>query len=311
MIGSLLRVGSRTSALAMAQTTLVGEMLVAAWPGLDLHVEPFDTRGDRTLDQPLPAIGGKGLFTAELEAALLAERIDIAVHSLKDLPVEPEPAGHQGLTIGAILPREDVRDVLVARAGATLAALPAGAVVGTSSVRRQAQLLAVRPDLVVRSIRGNVGTRVRKVEEGDYDATLLAAAGLIRAQLIAHATDWLPLAVMLPAPGQGALAVQCRADDTRVLGLLAALDHAPTRAAVTAERTFLDALGGGCSAPIAAFAEASAQPGCTLHLQGLVAARDGSIIVRVAGDGAEPGELGRRLARQALNEGAQELLSHA
>ncbi|MCB0111257.1 MAG: hydroxymethylbilane synthase, partial [Caldilineaceae bacterium] len=207
--------GTRTSELALWQTNHIIAQLQQAWPQLHCEQVPFITKGDRTQSEgkPLPAIGGKGLFTAELEASLHSGQIDLAVHSLKDLPVEESP----GLTIGAITSRADVRDALVARNGWTLATLPNGAVVGTSSTRRAAQLLAHRPDLIVRSIRGNVPTRVRKVLDGEYDATLLAVAGLERLGLMEHVTALLPLALMLPAPGQGALAVQCRADDMQTL----------------------------------------------------------------------------------------------
>ena len=231
------------------QSNHIISRLQAAWPTLTCRIEPFITQGDRTQAQgkALPAIGGKGLFTAELEDALCEGRIDIAVHSLKDLPVEDSP----GLTLGAITTRADVRDALVARNGWTLATLPSGAVVGTSSTRRAAQLLAQRPDLTIRTIRGNVPTRVRKVHDGDYDATLLAAAGLERLGLLAHVTELLAFDLMLPAPGQGALAVQCRAADTQTLAILAAVNDEVARAAVTAERAFLHGLGGGCSAPVA------------------------------------------------------------
>jgi hydroxymethylbilane synthase len=202
-----LTLGSRTSALAMWQSRHVMDTLQTVWPGLECTIEPFVTQGDKTLDRPLPEIGGKGLFTLELENGLREGRIDLAVHSLKDLPVDDAP----GLTLGAILGRADVRDVLVAKNGQTLDTLPPGAVVGTSSLRRQAQLLARRPELTVRSIRGNVETRIHKALHGDYDATLLAGAGVTRLGLDAHISQWLALDVMLPAPGQGALAVQCRA----------------------------------------------------------------------------------------------------
>ncbi|MFZ4657684.1 MAG: hydroxymethylbilane synthase [Caldilineaceae bacterium] len=304
--------GTRTSALALWQTNHIIERLQAAWPGLDCHLQPFVTQGDKTqaLDQPLPEIGGKGLFTAELERALLAGEIDLAVHSLKDLPVEDVP----GLTIGAITSRADVRDALVARNGWTLATLPPGAVVGTSSTRRAAQLQALRPDLTIRSIRGNVETRMRKVFNGDYDATLLALAGVERLGLTANITERLSLTVMLPAPGQGALAVQCRADDQETLALLAVIDDAAVRAAVTAERAFLHGLGGGCSAPVAAFAQVQETEGkAQLQLEALVASADGQQIIRVTG--ASPTVtskgallLGEQLAAQALAQGASTLV---
>lgn len=275
--------------------------LQAAWPGLVCTIEPFVTQGDKTLDRPLPEIGGKGLFTLELEDGLRERRIDLAVHSLKDLPVDDAP----GLTVGAILGRADVRDVLVAKAGRTLADLPAGALVGTSSLRRQAQLLAVRPDLTVRSIRGNVETRIHKALHGEYDATLLAGAGITRLGLGANISQWLPLDVMLPAPGQGALAVQCRADDARTRQFLAAIHNHEVAQAITAERAFLSGLGGGCSVPVGAYATIEND---TIHLRGLIAAPDGSRIIRVQDSGSSALELGARLAEEAKSQGALALI---
>ena len=307
----LLTIGTRTSTLAMWQTNHIMQRLQAHWPGLSCQIRPFVTQGDKTQaqDKPLPAIGGKGLFTAELEQSLLSGEIDLAVHSLKDLPVEDVP----GLTLGAITSRADVRDAVIARNGWTLATLPPGAVIGTSSTRRAAQLRALRPDLTIRSIRGNVETRIRKVLVGDYDATLLALAGVERLGLLEHVTEELPLDTMLPAPGQGALAVQCRADDQATLAFLAALDDAAVRAAVSAERAFLHALGGGCSAPVAAYAQVTTTDGQPwLHLQALVAAADGQPIIRVSGQGAELTgalALGETLAEEALQQGAAALVS--
>ena len=303
-----LKIGSRTSDLAMWQTNHVIARLQAAWPGLACRVEPFITQGDKTLDKPLPQIGGKGLFTAELESALRDGRIDLAVHSLKDLPVEDAP----GLALGAILNRAPVADGLVARNGWTLATLPPGAIVGTSSNRRRAQLLAVRPDLRVESIRGNVQTRARKVAEGQYDATILAEAGLRRLEMADLVTEWLPLETMLPAPGQGALAVQCRADDPATLALLAAIEDEGVRTAVTTERPFLQALGGGCSAPIAAYAEINRgeAEGAEIFLRGLVGSVDGRTLIRVQGSGPDPAELAQQLAAQALALGAAALLEN-
>lgn len=298
-----LTIGTRTSKLARWQTMHVVQRLQSAWPNLQCNKLEFVTRGDRTLDRPLPEIGGKGHFTAELEGALRAGKIDLAVHSLKDLPVEDAP----GLTLGAITARADARDVVVARAGHSLATLPPGARVGTSSRRRRAQLLAARPDLDVRPIRGNVDTRVRKVLRGDYDAAILAAAGIRRLRMDGHVAEWLPLKVMLPAPGQGALAVQCRADDADTLELLATLDDGETRDATTAERAFLAALGGGCAAPIAAYA-ARSDSGAALQLRGLVAAQDGTQIIHVTGVGNDPLELGARVAERALQRGAEAIL---
>jgi hydroxymethylbilane synthase len=296
--------GSRTSPLAQWQTYHIVSLLQAAWPGLVCRVRDFVTRGDKSLDRPLPEIGGKGLFTAELEEALRRGEIDVAVHSLKDLPVEDAP----GLAVGAIPGRAGVQDVLIAPAGHTLAALPAGSVVGTSSIRRQAQILAARPDLQVRSIRGNVETRLRKGLAGqEYAATVLAAAGLERLELTDQVAEWLPLNLMLPAPGQGALAVQCRAGDTAVLDLLAAIEEPAVRAAVTAERAFLTALGGGCAAPIAAYAWPD-EPG-TMLMTGLVASPDGRRLIHVRGSGTDPHQLAADLAQQAREQGAAGILA--
>jgi hydroxymethylbilane synthase len=306
---SSLVAGTRTSKLALWQTHHVIDLLAAAWPGLDITIRDFTTEGDRILDKPLAQIGGKGLFTQELEAALLAGRIDFAVHSLKDLPVEETP----GLALGAVACREEVRDALVARDGLTLATLPPGAVVGTSSLRRQAQLLALRPDLEVRSIRGNVDTRVRKVLEGHYDAALLAGAGLARLGLDGYVSEWLDLETMLPAPGQGALAVQCRAADGDTLTLLAALDDADLRAAVGAERAFLHGLGAGCSAPVAAHASVVRSPAgeARIELTALLASADGATVIRLHAAGSDGPRLGRQAARQMLAQGGATLLGLA
>jgi hydroxymethylbilane synthase len=296
-------IGTRTSQLALWQTRHIIDLLAQAWPDVTSRTEPFLTHGDKTLDQPLPQIGGKGLFTQELELALLDGRIHLAVHSLKDLPVADSP----GLTLGAIVGRADVRDVLIAANGRTLQTLPPGAIVGTSSLRRQSQLYRLRPDLDIRSIRGNVETRIRKVlVDGQYDATILAAAGLLRLGLEGYIADWLPLKTMLPAPGQGALAVQCRADDADTLRLLAGLHQPEVAATVIAERTFLHALGGGCATPVAAHAVVTDG---RLHLTGLVGSLDGRKIVRVAGSDDDAVTLGHALARQAIAEGAAEILA--
>jgi hydroxymethylbilane synthase len=296
--------GTRASALARAQTDVVVELLRAAWPELECTTTTIDTAGDRTQasGRPLPEIGGKGLFTAELERALRDGEIDLAVHSLKDLPTE-EPSG---VVIAAVTAREDVRDCLVAREAASLAELPADARVGTSSLRRAAQLKAVRPDLDIGSIRGNVDTRVRKVREAEFDAAVLAAAGVRRLGLESVVTEWLSTETMLPAPGQGALAVQCRSGDEALLELLVPLDDPAARAETTAEREFLCALGAGCAAPVAALAVSTATP--RVRLQGLVASVDGSEMVRVHGEG-EPRELGGRLAEEALAAGADRILA--
>jgi len=295
-------IGSRGSALARWQTNWVIEHLRKARPDVRCRVEYFSSAGDREADRPLPELGGDGVFTADLSDALLHKRIDMAVHSLKDMPTEDTP----GLAIGAIGERSDAHDVLIGAADRRLDTLPAGARVGTCSLRRSAQLLAARPDLTALPIRGNVDTRVRKAQGGEYDAVLLAAAGLLRLGLGGQITQYLPFKTMLPAPGQGAIAVQNRADDSEVMDCLRPVDHAPTRRAVTAERAFLTALGGGCSAPIAAYAVDEAG---RLTIQGLVAAVDGSLIVRVAAEGEDPDQLGRDLAAQAVWEGAGALLS--
>jgi len=297
-----LTIGSRTSRLAMWQTEHIADLLQRAWPQLSSRIEPFVTQGDRTLDKPLPEIGGKGLFTHELEQALLDGRIHLAVHSLKDLPVENSP----GLALGAIVGRADVRDVLIASDGRTLNTLPQGAIVGTSSLRRQSQLRRLRPDLDVRSIRGNVETRIRKVHDGQYDATILAAAGVMRLGLDEQIAEWLSLETMLPAPGQGALAVQCRANDTETCRLLAAIHHSNVAAAVTAERTFLHALGGGCATPVAAY---GVWQNGRLHLTGYVGSINGDKMVRLHDSGKDPQALGQALAQAAIAQGAAEILA--
>lgn len=301
-----LRLGTRTSPLAAWQARHVADALRAAWPGLDVELVPFVTEGDRNLAQPLPEIGGKGVFTVEIERALRDGRIDLAVHSLKDLPTD-DP---EGLVIGAVPPRGDAGDAWVCPAGHTLADVREGALVGTSSPRRVAQLLRVRPDLRVRSVRGNVGTRLRKADEGQFDAVVLALAGLGRLGLSERVTEALDARVMLPAPGQGALAVQVRAGDSAVAARVAALDHGPTRMAVEAERHFLAALGGGCSAPIAALGTFH---GGRLTLHGRVVAADGSraVDVRVDVDASEHAAqaLGQAAAEGALRDGARTLLA--
>jgi hydroxymethylbilane synthase len=296
--------GTRASALARIQAEWVAARLQAAWPGLRTTVRPIDTTGDRTQasGRPLPELGGKGLFTEELERALNEGAIDLAVHSLKDLPTDEPP----GVVVGAVCAREDPHDCLVTRAGTTLAGLPAGAVVGTSSVRRAAQLRVHRPDVEVRSIRGNVDTRIRKVREGEFDGTVLAAAGVRRLGLEGDVSEWLSPETMLPAPGQGALAVQCRVGDEVVLETLAAIDDPAARTETTAERAFLRALGGGCAAPVGTLAEVT---DAGVRMTALVASLDGGELVRVRGEDAVPQELGERLAREALETGAGRILA--
>ena len=293
--------GSRSSKLARWQTGFIQRSLETQWPGLKSELALIQTEGDRVLELPLPEIGGKGLFTQELELALREDRVDVAVHSLKDLPIEDSA----GIVIGLIPVRATAHDVLVSRNAEALEDLPPGAVVGTSSLRRQGQLLVSRPDLVVKSLRGNVQTRLKKLEDGQYDAILLAHAGLVRLGLEAHITQVLPYEIMLPAPGQGALAVQCRQDDQETLKLLASLNDPLTRADVEAERCFLQALGGGCSLPVGALAEHCQGE---ISMQGVVVSPDGKHVIRVAGSGFDPGALGAALAREALALGAGEVL---
>jgi hydroxymethylbilane synthase len=308
--------GTRGSPLAQAQTARVAALLEAAWPGLDAEVRPIMTTGDRTQGsgEPLPEIGGKGLFTAELEQALRSCEIDLAVHSLKDLPT----GAADGVVLGAVCAREDARDCLVAADGLGLRELPAGALVGTSSLRRGAQLRGLRHDLEIASVRGNVDTRVRKVRDGEFAGVVLAAAGIRRLGLEDEVAEWFEPETLVPAPGQGALAVQCRAGDEELLALLAAVDDAAARAATTAERVFLRDLEAGCTAPVGAFAEPTepvedglsgfkSQSVLRVCLRGLVASVDGRDVVRVEGEG-EPEEVGARLAREARAAGAEKIL---
>lgn len=297
---------TRPSALARWQTQWVIHALQKIHPQLECEEKVIITQGDKILDKPLPEIGGKGLFTQELEYELLNRDVHCAVHSLKDLPVE-NPAG---LTVGCIPDRAEVRDALISARGYTIATLPNGSSVGTSSLRRAAQVLALRSDLRVQPLRGNVDTRLRKALDGQYDAIILAGAGLTRLGLDLHVTEWLSLKVMLPAPGQGALAVQCRADDENTLELLSALDDGSARKAVTAERAFLQGLGGGCSVPVAAYAVSSEQPSM-IRLTGLVISEDGSQVVKVTGKGSDALILGNSLAVQAIQNGANEILKLA
>jgi len=301
-----IRLGTRSSPLALWQTNRVMELLRAGHPDLNVEVVGISTHGDESPDRPLPEIGGKGLFTEKIEEALRAGQIDAAVHSLKDLPVDDAP----GTVVAAVLCRDEPRDVVISRSGETLDTLPPGAVVGTSSTRREAQIRSARPDLQVRPIRGNVETRVGKVDAGAYDATVIAGAGVTRLGLAGRVSQWLDAERFLPAPGQGALAVQCRAGDSAVFPLLSALDDASLRRATDAEREFLRSLGGGCAAPVAAHAE-PAGTGGTLLLRGRVVSTDGKRCVDVRGEGVEPGSLGRRLAEQAIEAGAGAILAEA
>jgi hydroxymethylbilane synthase len=297
------KLGTRTSKLARTQTAHAIELLQIEWAGLECSIEPIVTEGDRTQasGEPLPEVGGKGLFTAELEEALRSGRIDVAVHSLKDLPTEDPP----GLVLGAISLRDDARDCLVARDGLSLDELPADVTIGTSSLRRSAQLRGMRHDLEIVSIRGNVDTRIRRVHEGELDAVVLAAAGIWRLERQRDVTEWFEPERMVPAPGQGALALQCREDDAETRALLREISDPGAYAEGIAERAFLRTLGAGCTAPVGAFAQATAPR--ELTMVGLVASVDGRDVVRVEGEG-DPDEVGERLAREALSAGAREIL---
>jgi hydroxymethylbilane synthase len=290
-------IASRGSQLALWQARWVAAELTAL--GHQCRIEIIKTTGDKITDVPLSKVGGKGLFTKEIEEALLDGRADLAVHSLKDLPTEL-PAG---LALAAIPKREDARDAIVGR---KLADLPDGAKVGTSSLRRAAQLRRLRPGLIVESIRGNLDTRLRKLDEGQYDAIVLAAAGLKRLGWADRIAEILPDNVMCPAVGQGALAIETRTSGAG-RDACAALDHPETHSAVAAERAFLRALGGGCQVPIGAHAKVD---GARLHLSGLVIAPDGSALVRanLEGETAQAETIGAALATQLLTQGARAIL---
>jgi hydroxymethylbilane synthase len=295
----MLVIGSRGSQLALWQARWVSSRLADA--GIESRIEIIKTTGDKVTSVPLANVGGKGLFTKEIEDALLAGQVDLAVHSLKDLPTEVP----DGLEITAIPQREDPRDAMV---GSTLAGLRRGAKVGTSSLRRTSQLRRLRPDLEIESVRGNVDTRLRKLDEGQYDAIVLAAAGLTRLGWAARIAEALEPEVMCPAVGQGALAVETRADDGPAQRVCRSLDDADTRAAVTAERALLAALGGGCSTPIGAHGRVEAT---RLRLTAVVLSADGSEAVRdsLEGSAAEPERIGRELGNKLLAHGAARILA--
>lgn len=301
-----LTIGSRGSTLALWQAEHVRAKLAALNPGLDVGITIIQTTGDRITDVPLARIGDKGLFTKELDRALLEGHADLAVHSLKDVPTQLT----EGLSLAAVLEREDPRDALLVAPGRprSLDALPAGARVGTSSLRRRAQLLALRPDLIVDDLRGNLDTRLRRVQEGNYDAILLALAGLTRLSLAQHAAELLDPPDWLPAVGQGALGITTRADDPHTIALLQPLEHAETRAAVTAERALLAQLEGGCQIPIGALAHVR-NGGLNLHA--LVASTDGQRVVRgcVEGTVADALTIGQQLAADLSSRGAAEILN--
>jgi len=303
-MSDLLRIGTRSSELALRQARLVQAALIER--GIDSELVTYRTLGDKRLDEPLSTIGAKGLFTKELEQDLRKGKIDLAVHSLKDLPTD-SPAG---LVVAAVLEREDPRDALVLNRGImgqSLDDLPRGSRVGTSSLRRRAQLLAARPDLEVAELRGNVPTRLMKVDEGRVHAAILAAAGLHRLGAHQHITCYLDVPAWIPAAGQGAIAVQTRDDDDKVGPIARSMNDAPTMRAVRAERAFLQALEGGCQVPIGALAVPT-DDGAMLH--GMIASIDGSRVVRgaITLDPDDPELSGVRLANQLRGEGASEIL---
>jgi hydroxymethylbilane synthase len=298
-----LRLATRESPLALWQSEYVAARLRAAHPGLRVELVPMTTRGDRIIDRPLADIGGKGLFLKELEVAMAEHRADAAVHSLKDVPMELDGP----FVIAAVLERADPFDAFVSNRFASMDELPPGARVGSSSLRRQAQLRARRPDLRIEDLRGNVGTRLRKLDAGEYDAILLACAGLQRLSLggrirsVLRAPDW------VPAVAQGAIAIECRDDDPETQALCAALEHAPTRICVEAERAMNRRLHGSCQVPVAGYAE---RAGDALHLQGLVGDAATGQLVRADASGSvsDPRALGERVAELLLANGAEALL---
>ncbi len=299
-------IATRRSRLAMWQAEHIKEKLEALHKGLQVELLPLSTRGDELLDRRLDDAGGKGLFVKELETALADSRADLAVHSMKDVPAELPP----GFSIAAIPAREDPRDVLVSKRFASLAEMPAGGTIGTSSLRRSAQIVERYPALDIRLLRGNVDTRLAKLDRGDYDAIVLAVAGLKRLGLEARATARLSADEMLPAPGQGALGIECLAAREEVVALLAPLADGSTTACVLAERAVSRALGGNCSLPLAAFAQANMD---NMRLRALVASADGRRVVRceLKGDIADPLALGERAAQELRRQGASEILGFA
>jgi hydroxymethylbilane synthase len=305
MADRLLRLGTRGSALALAQSGGVAATVIAEL-GRQLEMRPVQTAGDLS-SAAITTLGGTGVFVTALREALLRDEVDLAVHSYKDLPT----AAAEGLVIVAVPPRLDARDALIARDGLTLGELPTGSRIGTGSPRRTAQLLALGLGLDVVPIRGNVDTRIRRVAEGALDAVVLARAGLARLDRLDEITETLDPLQMLPAPGQGALAIECRADDLELRELLAALDDPDTRAAVDAERALLAALEAGCTAPVGALAEvAEGDDGSELFLRGLVAAVDGTDVVRLSATGptSDAWGVGSRLAAELLDLGAADLM---
>ncbi len=299
-----IRIATRESRLALWQAHHVADRLRERYPGLETELVPMTTRGDQILHTTLAKVGGKGLFIKELEAAMLEDRADIAVHSMKDVPAEMPP----GLDIVTVLDRADPRDAFVSGRYASLSDLPPGAVVGTSSLRRQAQLKHGRPDLEIRPVRGNVETRLRKLDEGNYDAILLACAGLERLGLGARITDRIPVDTSLPAVGQAIVGIECKTDAQELIGLLKGIEDPASRQAIDAERAFAARLEGSCESPIAGHAVIR---GSSLHLQGLVAAADGSecLADEISGPPDHGPSMGAELADRLLARGAGPLLA--
>lgn len=294
-------VGTRQSALALTQTEWVIRQLKSLGLPFEFEIKKIVTKGDQILDVTLSKVGGKGLFVKEIEQALIDKEIDMAVHSMKDMPaILPE-----GLTIGCTPKRVDVRDVLISREGQTLDQLPQGAIVGTSSLRRSAQILAFRPDLTIKWIRGNINTRIRKLEEEEYDAIILAAAGIERMDWKGQVTQYIPIEISLPAVGQGALGIECREDDTELLELLSRLNDEDTSISVRAERAFLNMLEGSCQIPIGAYGVTDQGQ---ISLTGLVASPDGKVILKEHIQGTDPEGMGRTLGGQLMEKGAKEIL---
>ena len=301
----VVRIGTRGSPLAVWQAEWVRSRLHALYPQYETELVKIKTTGDKILDVPLAQVGGKGLFVKEIETALLEGRVDLAVHSMKDMPAEIP----QGLCISAMPERENPLDVLISRNGHSIRDLPKGARLGSSSLRRGAQVRHIRPDVTVHPLRGNLETRIRKLETEGLDAIIVAAAGVKRLGLKAYITEYLPEAIMLPAIGQGALAIETRDDDDSTLRLIAPLDHRETRLAVKSERAFLARLEGGCQVPIAGRAKIV---GDELELTGLVAEVDGSVLLRetIRGREDQPEKLGVELANRLLKQGGRKILEN-
>ena len=301
-----IKVGTRESQLAQLQTTIVTRVIKSKYPDVVVEVVFITTRGDKTQDRPISALGTRGVFVKELEEALFAHEVDLVVHSLKDLPTDlPD-----GLCLASVLNRADPRDVLVSKNNTKFVDLPAGSRVATSSRRRAAQLRSIRKDLEFIDIRGNVPTRLRKHDEGQCDAMVLAAAGLQRLKLDDRITEYFEYDTSTPAAGQGALAIECRSDDTAVLEIARAIEQPSVRAEITSERSFLDKLGGGCSVPIGAIG--TVDENGRIRLLGCVASIDGESIIRESFEGpaSDAERIGIELAEKMLQMGARELLDH-